>query len=316
MSYTVKKSNGTTLVTVADQTIDTSATSLSLVGRGAVNYGLAFAENFVYLLENFANANAPALPTPGQIWYDTSTGTMKFYDGAAWHTFGSGLVTVGGTRASGAFGITITNGSESWSIAGMLSEGRIITVWSHFAIPYNKLPANVVIEGVSYILAARFPSGIDTGMTMATDPNDYEMAGRATSAEYADVAERYAASEPMVAGDVVEIGGDKEIQLTRAEFSGAIFGVISTKPAFKLNAKAGTDETHPYVALLGRVPCKVIGPVKKGDRLVSSQVPGVAMVVNTSIRPGFNAHMVLGRALADKDTAEVGLVEIVLSGVR
>jgi hypothetical protein len=75
-----------------------------------------------------------------------------------------------------------------------------------------------------------------------------------------------------------------------------------------MNSTAGDRETHPYVALVGRVPVKVTGTVKKGQRLVTSPIAGVAMAVDISALP--NSFVVIGRALADKITDDVGLVEI------
>lgn len=127
----------------------------------------------------------------------------------------------------------------------------------------------------------------------------------ATSAEYSDLAERYhgLGLEP---GDVVNIGGDNEIRKTTPNEDDC-FGVISTDPAFKMNADAGLDSTHPYVALSGRVPCKVAGPVAKGQRLIPGDTPGTAKAADLEDLTMTN---VVGRALASKTDADVGLVEI------
>jgi hypothetical protein len=132
--------------------------------------------------------------------------------------------------------------------------------------------------------------------------------GTATQALYADVAERYAADAVLEVGDVVRLGGEAEITLTTVDCDTDVFGVISDKPAYKMNSDAGTDKTHPYVALLGRTPCKVVGRTAKGDRLVASSIPGVARAADG----GEDPHSIVGRALAAKETEEVGLVEIVI----
>ena len=75
MSYKLTKSDGTLLTTVADYVSDTSTTSLTLLGRGVVNYGQLTAENFVYLLENFASPIPPVNPQIGQIWFQTTDDT-------------------------------------------------------------------------------------------------------------------------------------------------------------------------------------------------------------------------------------------------
>ena len=75
-------------------------------------------------------------------------------------------------------------------------------------------------------------------------------------------------------------GGEAEITTTTEARDVAVAGVISTNPALKLNADAGNSETHPYVALRGRVPCKMIGPVSKGDLIVTADnEPGYAQSV-------------------------------------
>jgi hypothetical protein len=103
--------------------------------------------------------------------------------------------------------------------------------------------------------------------------------GHSIEATFADLAERYATDAPYEPGTVVVFGGEAEITTTTQALDVAIAGVISTDPAVKLNADAGNSHTHPYVALRGRVPCKVIGPVNKGDLMVTSDTPGFAKSV-------------------------------------
>ena len=131
----------------------------------------------------------------------------------------------------------------------------------------------------------------------------------ATTALYADVAERFEADELLEPGTVVELGGTKEITRSTTDLSENVFGVISTRPAYTMNGGAGEDDTHPKVAMTGRVPVKVIGYIKKGDRLVSageglarSAAPGEATAFNT-----------IGRALVDKHTPESGTIEAIVT---
>jgi len=127
-----------------------------------------------------------------------------------------------------------------------------------------------------------------------------------TSAQYADVAERFEADAPMTAGAVVEVGGTAEITETTTDLSDKVFGVISDMPAYAMNAAAGNNESHPFVAMTGRTPVRVTGTVNKGDRLVTSTVKGCARAVATgeSISP-FN---VIGRALESSTDAGIKLV--------
>ena len=128
----------------------------------------------------------------------------------------------------------------------------------------------------------------------------------ATSAQYADVAERFEADAPMTAGAVVEVGGSAEITESTSEMSENVFGVISDMPAYAMNAAAGNNDSHPFVAMTGRTPVRVTGAVTKGQRLVTSSVKGCARAVATgeSISP-FN---VIGRALESSTDAGIKLV--------
>lgn len=131
----------------------------------------------------------------------------------------------------------------------------------------------------------------------------------ATTALYADVAERFAADELLEPGTVVELGGINEITKATAALSENVFGVISTRPAYTMNGGAGEDSTHPPVAMTGRVPVKVVGYVKKGDRLVSAG-NGLARAASREEITPFN---VIGRSLVDKPTPEQGTIEAIVT---
>ena len=128
----------------------------------------------------------------------------------------------------------------------------------------------------------------------------------ATSAQYADVAERFEADAPMATGAVVMVGGSAEITETTSELSDQVFGVISNQPAYAMNAAAGNNDSHPYVAMTGRTPVRVTGAVTKGQRLVSSSVKGCARAAATgeSISP----FHVIGRALETNTDTGIKLV--------
>jgi hypothetical protein len=131
----------------------------------------------------------------------------------------------------------------------------------------------------------------------------------ATTALYADVAERFAADELLEPGTVVELGGTKEITRSTVDLSENVFGVISTRPAYTMNGGAGEDDTHPAVAMTGRVPVKCVGIVRKGDRLVSAG-EGVARAAQVGEATAFN---VIGRSLENKHTAELGTIEAIVT---
>ena len=143
--------------------------------------------------------------------------------------------------------------------------------------------------------------------------------GASLNATYADLAERYEADEVYKPGTLVSLTGNKEISITKEELDYEVFGVISTAPAFKLNAGAGDDNTHPYVALQGRVPVLIDGPISKGQRIVSSGINGTARGVSIddleNTDPFTLMLSIIGRALEDKNTNGVSLVEAAI-GVK
>ena len=132
-----------------------------------------------------------------------------------------------------------------------------------------------------------------------------------TSAMYADLAERYEADCDTEVGDVVILGGHAEITKCKDELSDAVFGVISESPAFLMNAQAGNNDSHPMVALKGRVMVKLTGSGKAGDRVVSAG-NGEARVAEPEECTAFNT---LGRLIKHKYNVETALTECVI-GVK
>jgi hypothetical protein len=128
----------------------------------------------------------------------------------------------------------------------------------------------------------------------------------AARAAYADLAERYEADAIYESGTVLMLGGEKEVTLATLHATTAVAGVVSENPAYLMNADVGTDETHPAIALKGRVPCKICGPVKKGDLLVASGYkPGYA----TKKQDHDSSDAVIGKALENFE-GPFGIIEI------
>ena len=103
------------------------------------------------------------------------------------------------------------------------------------------------------------------------------------------------------------IGGEKEITKTDRESTPEVFGVVSINPAYAMNSAGGTNDTHPYIALAGRIPVKVVGKVLKGQRLVASSQTGIAIAAETK-----NIFAVVGRALESSDELGVKLIQAVV----
>jgi hypothetical protein len=428
-----------------------------LVGKNYAGYGEFLDENFIHLLENSSNSTAPGAPLTGQLWWDSSNGLLKVYNGTTFKTIsaatassttptsnvtgdlwydttnqqlkvynGSTFILVGpastsGQGTSGAIVTTITDNLAvdhvvvqlyvNNTIVGMISKDATFTpqvAITGFAtispgIQLSTAVSNALFQGTAYdsdrlggVAASGYLSstsndtttgtlGIlnDSGLTVGVDQdakisvttptsevviqnqtqdanltfkvNDGGSAttvmavngatsqvtfptsvkvtsllnnngngvgnignssgyfntifATATTALYADVAERFAADEAMMPGTVVELGGDAEVTMSELELSENVFGVISTKAAYLMNAGAGTNETHPPIAMTGRVPVRVVGEIRKGDRLVSAG-RGLARAARPGEATAFN---VIGRALEDRlETAE-GLVEAIVT---
>jgi hypothetical protein len=130
---------------------------------------------------------------------------------------------------------------------------------------------------------------------------------KATSAQYADLAEKYTADAEYTSGTVLSFGGTQEVTITLTDADHRVAGVVSTDPAYVMNA--GLDSEHvATVALTGRVPCSVTGTVRKGDSMVSAG-NGVA---RAEANPAVST--VIGKALEDFD-GESGTIEIVVGRV-
>ena len=130
--------------------------------------------------------------------------------------------------------------------------------------------------------------------------------GVATSAQYADLAENYLADSSYNAGTVVEFGGNAEVTISSTSHSTAVAGIVSTEPAYLMNSHLAGEHVVA-VALTGRVPCVVQGPVKKGTVLVAGTIPGTAMAIDNSI---FQPGCVVGKAMELIDSVDVKTIEV------
>jgi hypothetical protein len=127
-----------------------------------------------------------------------------------------------------------------------------------------------------------------------------------TQAQYADLAESYSSDAEYTPGTVVVFGGSEEITVSTVVSDPRIAGVVSTEPAHLMNAfQIGRHVLN--IALVGRVPCRVVGTISKGDRLVASTIPGVATKLDPNLyQPG----CVIGKSLQDFDSQTPDVIEI------
>lgn len=412
MPYILNKTNGVIVATIQDASLDISSTSLTFVGRNYSGYGEVQNENFLRLLENFANTSAPKKPIDGQIWFDTLNKKLNVYDGSNWKLMGivevdsdnpsikknptigdlwfnkseqqlfvyngseysligpsTGADTRAQWRGSYEYGdldglttpkynikavvgtnndvvaivaaeeITLVNGSDSYALYPNQEKlYRGINLYG--ADPYtgssesagnyfwgtaaHTLQANTSTKTENVIFDDLGTSGnypvvfLNTGTNgvyspayidnaFYYNPSTNTLAADNFEGTLADLAERYAADENYELGTVVVIGGINEVTVTSIKGNTAVVGPVSKNPAYKMNSEAGTDETHPYIALKGRVPCKVVGRIDKGDLLVTSAYPGYATIYENADHPS----AVFGKALGSQPEG-FGVIEVLI----
>jgi hypothetical protein len=205
-----------------------------------------------------------------------------------------------------------------WYASGTSGEADIGTSAMRFGVAYvaGYNSAHLVLDatGISYQTTGT-GAPADGTLGIGTSGRKFgtawinDLRGTATSAKYADLAERYESDSVYAPGTLVRIGGTKEVTIENEASSTEVLGVVSSKPAHLMNSEAGDNDTHPPVAMIGRVPVRCTGPIVKGDRLISAG-NGCAMAAHFASPAGAGA--VIGRALADKPGDQEGLVEAVV----
>lgn len=172
------------------------------------------------------------------------------------------------------------------------------------------IPTNHMVNDASNSVAGSISPSVDATHDLGTATEQWNtIYGHAVEATYADLAERYAADAPYEPGTVLVFGGEAEVTTTTMLSNTKVVGIVSTEPALKMNSAAGNSQTHPYIALKGRVPCKVIGKIEKGDLLVTSDKAGYA-------KASLGVPMigtVIGKAIESKPGTGEGIIEVFVS---
>ena len=318
MSYNITVTNHSP-ITIATGASDTS-TALTLIGKNVPSYGQAIAQNLVNLMQNFASTNQPNGVLSGQLWFDTNTNLLKLWNGTAYKILAaiSNQVSAPLSPGIGDLWWDTVNGqlklfdSVNWIAIGPQTVSSPLiadTITDNISVNHNV--ARIAVNGVNVAVlssdtfTARTSyaglTNITAGLTLTTGV----LTGTSTQAKYADLAEYYTADEEYEPGTVVMIGGAAEV--TAADIVGTtkVVGVVSSNPAYLMNTDC--EGTRVAVALTGRVPCKVMGSIERGDMLIASDISGVAISsVNSA------AGSVIGKALNPYNSDNIGIIEIIV----
>ena len=306
MAYTINK-YGATDITVADDTLN-EQTSLRLVGKDYIGYGEAIAQNSISLLENFASETAPtdAKAIEGQLWWKPSTSILYVRKGSKWLGMdaGSGFITV--TDTSDVEHSVMLNRANGIPVSIISSDATAFALKSTETdyIPYFS-------DSGAGTGTATINAGINLNTVTASAMKFH---GTATHAQFADVAENYLSDDEYDAGTIMMLKdhGIEEVTQTVHQKDPKVIGIVTTDPALLMNSMA--PGTTVGIALLGRVPCKVIGKVGKGDRIVSSSTPGHGQSADTP-EIDINWRHVVGRSLSTKLDDDEGVIEVIV-GVK
>jgi hypothetical protein len=258
--------NGRALISLSASNIDTGTLAQARLANAAVTLG------------NTALTLGATVTTVAGLSSVTSTTFVGALTGAA--------TTAGTVTTAAQPNITSVGTLTALTVTGNVTGGNLITAGLVSLSSITKTGSN----GVGNIGSST--SVFDT------------VFAKATSAQYADLAEMYEADQPIEPGVVVCFGGAKEVEICNIDACSRVAGVVSTNPSYLMNS-GQTGDYVVAVALTGRVPVRVTGRVRKGDMMVSAGDGRARAETNPDM------GTVIGKALADFNGGD-GVIEVVV----
>jgi hypothetical protein len=214
----------------------------------------------------------------------------------------AGVEIAGNITGNNITGTLLTNAQPNITSVGTLTS---------VSVTGNVTGGNLITAGLVSLSSVTKTGTSGVGNIGESGSTFNTVFAKATSAQYADVAERYQADADYPVGTVLVLGGSHEVTASTTSHDTAVAGVVSENPSYLMNAALQTANAVP-VALLGRVLCQVVGVIRRGDLLVTSSIPGTATALDRSqYLPG----CVIGKALADYNSSGPGMIEIAV-GVK
>jgi hypothetical protein len=264
------------IVSASNVTVAGNVTATYFLGNGALLTGIVAGGGgggFVYTV----SVSPPVTSNAGDVWYDSGTDTLfqRINDGTNTYWVDvAGLPLNINTVVQGT-SLSVTGPG---TITGNLNTGNVLPVTSNV-------------------------------FTLGSSSNWYTRTwSQAVNALYADLAEKYSSDADYDPGTVLMFGGLAEVTRSVNSHDPAIAGVVSTNPAYLMNS----NQEGVNVALTGRVPCWVKGPINKGDRVVSSDIPGVGEKLNLDkYQPG----CIIGKSLESLNNDEIKKIEVVVGRI-
>jgi len=210
------------------------------------------------------------------------TGSSKLSGYYFWGTAAEALKADTATYAANALGFTFTSTNAN----------------QLFYVPF-------ISTGTSTVSTTYIDSST-TGLYY--NPSTNILYATASAALYSDLAERYHADNAYAEGTVLVVGGKYDVTISITEADVSVAGIVSTKPAYRMNEGAGDQSTHPFIALKGRVPCKIVGRIQKGELIVTSRTPGHGRAFEKSDSP----NAVFAKALESHHFDGQGIIEVMV----